>query len=84
LLLVNARQFQTQAGRNFLRDLVLHVKNIREFADILLAPNMLIGLGVVHPNSDDNLVADLFDAARQHGADVQLAADFVCVLLFAL
>src|SRR5258705_8742596 len=49
----------------------------------MLALNVPIVLRVVQQNGDDELVTHLFDAASQHGALVQLSADFVCVLLFA-
>ena len=83
-MLIGARQFHAQVGRNFPCDFTLHRQNVSKLTNILLTPDMVVVLRVVQRDVDHKLIADLFDAARQHGSYIQFAADLLRVLLLAL
>ena len=65
-------------------DLVLQVENILERAVETVRPQMRAGRGVDQLPGDADLVAGLADAAFEHVADAELAADLFDVDRLAL
>ena len=70
-------EFGVQRARQPRDDFVLHVEEIGERLVEPLGPEMIAGLGVDQLHIDAHAVSAALDAAFQHIADVQLAADLL-------
>lgn len=64
-----------QLGRHGAGDIVLDGQDIGELAVVLIAPEIMICVGVDEFGADDELIAALHDASGDHAIDFQIAGD---------
>src|SRR5215831_9092138 len=75
---------RSQLLSNGFRDFFLYKQRVREWAVVLLSPELRASAGIDEVRLDDQLIADLLHSPRQHAVDGELAPQAFIVELLPL
>src|SRR5215469_11892093 len=83
-LLLGIGDSRSNSNRHRLADFVLHHEDVGEIAVVALSPDMLAGLGLDQLAGDANAIAGFPQAAFEHIAHAQIAANLLHINSAAL